>query len=275
MKIKAVIFDWAGTLADFGSMAPVNAFRALFKNHNMFLTTEQIRAPMGTHKRDHIQKLLAMPDVAEQWSKAKGREVRAHDINRLYRELNTIQKQEVQKRAAWTPFAIDLLKSLKQAGVKVGTCTGYTSDMAAPLYELAKQSSIELDANVSASSVRAGRPHPWMCFELMKQMDVYPPTACLKIGDTVSDIQEGLNAGMWTIGITTGNELAMMEQDFMQYDNDEMTQAMRQAHGRLLQAGAHYTTSCLQPYTIWEIIRDIEKRMVDSASSTKIQTTYW
>ena len=31
-KIEAVIFDWAGTTADYGSFAPVKAFMKAFSN---------------------------------------------------------------------------------------------------------------------------------------------------------------------------------------------------------------------------------------------------
>ena len=31
-------------------------------------------------------------------------------------------------------------------------------------------------------------------------LGVYPPEAIVKIGDTIPDIDEGLNAGAWTIG---------------------------------------------------------------------------
>jgi phosphonoacetaldehyde hydrolase len=39
-------------------------------------------------------------------------------------------------------------------------------------------------------------------------LNVYPPVTCVKIGDTVVDMEEGKNAGMWTIGLTrSGNAI--------------------------------------------------------------------
>ena len=53
--VKAVIFDWAGTLVDFGSIAPVIALSELFAKHGVSLTADEVRAPMGLLKRDHIR----------------------------------------------------------------------------------------------------------------------------------------------------------------------------------------------------------------------------
>ena len=46
-KIKAVIFDWAGTTVDFGCMAPVQAFVEVFKQYGIEPTMEEVREPMG------------------------------------------------------------------------------------------------------------------------------------------------------------------------------------------------------------------------------------
>ena len=41
-----------------------------------------------------------------------------------------------------------------------------------------------------------------------------PPRRIVKVGDTPADMQEGVNAGMWTIGVTvSGNEIGLSEPD--------------------------------------------------------------
>ena len=56
----------------------------------------------------------------------------------------------------------------------------------------------ETDSIVCVSDVPAGRPEPWMALRSAMELRAYPPALCVKVGDTVPDIQEGLNAGMWT-----------------------------------------------------------------------------
>lgn len=40
--IEAVIFDWAGTTVDYGSLAPVIAFKKAFKDVGIELTDSEI-----------------------------------------------------------------------------------------------------------------------------------------------------------------------------------------------------------------------------------------
>ncbi len=65
MKIRAVVFDWAGTIVDFGSLAPMGAFVRLFENHGVVISIETARLPMGLPKLAHIQALGEIPEVAE------------------------------------------------------------------------------------------------------------------------------------------------------------------------------------------------------------------
>ena len=52
-----------------------------------------------------------------------------------------------------------------------------------------------------------------MCYRLAMDLRIYPLFACVKIGDTESDMAEGLNAGMWTIGVTrSGNAVGLSEE---------------------------------------------------------------
>jgi len=63
----------------------------------------------------------------------------------------------------------------------------------------------------------------------------------VKIGDTPSDIEEGLNAGMWTIGVTrTGNEAGLTVEEWNSATAAERSEVITRARTRLADAGAHY-----------------------------------
>ena len=72
MKPQLIIFDWAGTTVDYGCFAPVNAFALAFQKFGVNPTVEEIRAPMGMLKRDHIRTMLAMPAIQRQWQENQG-----------------------------------------------------------------------------------------------------------------------------------------------------------------------------------------------------------
>ena len=67
MKLTAVIFDWAGTILDHGSRAPVAALQQVFSQAGVPVTIAEARLSMGIAKRDHIRAILALPRVAEAW----------------------------------------------------------------------------------------------------------------------------------------------------------------------------------------------------------------
>lgn len=75
-KIEAVIFDWAGTTVDYGCFAPVQAFVEVFKHFGVEPTMEEVRAPMGMLKKDHIRTMLGMERIAECWRGSMGKEPR-------------------------------------------------------------------------------------------------------------------------------------------------------------------------------------------------------
>ena len=43
--LRGVVFDWAGTIVDFGSLAPMGAFVHLFEKHGIEISIAQARIP--------------------------------------------------------------------------------------------------------------------------------------------------------------------------------------------------------------------------------------
>ena len=88
-KIKAVIFDWAGTTVDYGCMAPVQAFVEVFKQYGIEPTMEEVRKPMGMLKIDHIRTMLQMERIRGLWventAKSRGRKRRRRSTPSLRR----------------------------------------------------------------------------------------------------------------------------------------------------------------------------------------------
>ena len=80
-------------------------------------------------------------------------------------------------------------------------------------------------------------------------LGIYPMEAIVKVGDTLPDIEEGLNAGMWTIGLAkTGNEIGLNEQEIADLSQDVQEAKLAQAYTRMYQTGAHYVVD-----GIWDV----------------------
>ncbi|MFZ0960106.1 MAG: phosphonoacetaldehyde hydrolase [Terriglobia bacterium] len=238
--VRAVIFDWAGTTVDYGSRAPVDAFIELFRRHGVTVTAEQARGPMGSHKKDHVRLILAMQPVAQQWQQRYDRAASADDVEMLFQEFIPLQTEVIRRHTDVIPGVAEAVKILRQQGIVFGATTGYTRAMMAALLVQAAAAGFAPESNVCADEVAAGRPAPWMAITAAMQLGVYPMQACVKVGDTLVDIAEGLNAGMWTVGITkTGNELGLCPDDVEALPARELATRLNAASNRFLQAGAH------------------------------------
>jgi phosphonoacetaldehyde hydrolase len=150
--------------------------------------------------------------------------------------------------------------AFRQRGLKIGSTTGYTRAIMDQLAPLAARSGYLPDAIVCADEVPAGRPQPWMMFQNALQLKVYPMAAIVKMGDTVPDIEEGLNAGAWTIGLVkTGNEIGLSEVDINALDASALKVRLEAGYARLNQAGAHYVVDSL--LDVVPVLADIQARL--------------
>jgi phosphonoacetaldehyde hydrolase len=239
--LVAVIFDWAGTLVDFGSLAPVRALVALFSQQKVAITVEQARGPMGLHKREHIRQIAALPAVAAAWQREHGRAFLDDDLDALYHAFVPLQQAALAERCQPIPGALQLVAELRRRGLRVGGTTGYSAEMMATLMPLAAGHGLELDAVVTVSDVPAGRPEPWMALRCAERLRAFPMSAVVKVGDTLVDVAEGRNAGMWTIGLAAcGNEVGLDEPELAALPAAERSLRLTQARARLRSAGAHF-----------------------------------
>jgi phosphonoacetaldehyde hydrolase len=259
-KLKAAIFDWAGTIVDFGSMAPAAVFVEVFKRAGVPLTIEEARGPMGMHKRTHIALLTELESVRAGWKKKHGRLPGEADIDRLYADFIPLQLKCLSDFSTIIPGTKETVAALRRRGLKIGTTTGYNAEMVAINEKDAKKQGLTPDCVVSASDVPEGRPSPFMAQIAMMRLGVYPVEACVKIDDTRPGIDEGLNAGMWTIGVAvSGNEVGLSLKDWKKLAKVEQQSKREAAATRMVQAGAHYVVDSVAE--ILPCIDDIEVRL--------------
>jgi len=83
-RLSAVVFDWAGTMIDHGSQAPMGVFVKAFAEFGVEITVDEARGPMGMAKRDHIKTLLNQPRIAAAWTAARGAAATEADIDAVY-----------------------------------------------------------------------------------------------------------------------------------------------------------------------------------------------
>ena len=247
--LKAVILDWAGTTMDYGCYAPAVVFVEVYKRKDVPITIEEARAPMGAHKKVHIRKISQLESVVQRWQEVYGRKPNEDDIEAMFQEFIPLQLDCLADYADLIPGTLEAITEFRNRGLKIGSTTGYLHEMMELLLKEAGTRGYAPDATVCASDVPAGRPEPWMCLQNAMNLGIYPMEAIVKVGDTLPDIEEGLNAGMWTIGLAkTGNEIGLNEQEIANLPQDVLETKLAQAYVRMHQTGAHYVAD-----GIWDV----------------------
>ncbi len=253
--IKAVVFDWAGTVIDYGCRAPAAAFMEVFRQKSIEISIEEARGPMGMAKFDHVRELLKLERVQQQWQDLHGCLPEERDAEELYRRLEPEMAKAVAKYTTLVPGVAHLAEQLHSDGIKIGTTTGYVRSMMEPLIPEAARQGFRPDAIVCSSDVPSGRPAPWGIYLNMQQMKTYPLSLTVKVGDTLADIREGLSADMWVVACTrSGNELGVSEEETRKMNPAILNKKLREAESKFLSAGAHYVIE-----GVWELGPVLEK----------------
>ena len=239
-KIEAVIFDWAGTTVDYGCFAPVQAFVAAFEEYGITPTLDEVREPMGMLKRDHIRTMMNMERIHEEWKRVHGRDFTEEDVEQVYLTSEKSLLKIVNQFADPKPHVLETVKILREKGIKIGSTTGYTDEMMEIVVPEAAQKGYSPDCWFSPNSVsNFGRPYPYMIFENLKKLEVTSVAAAVKVGDTVSDIKEGLAAGMLSLGIVEGSSvMGLTEAEYAALSPEEQAGRRRKVEEKFLAAGA-------------------------------------
>ena len=261
-KIPAIFLDWAGTVVDHGSIAPVQALKNIFDQFGIAVPRPLVRRYMGLAKKDHVRKLLQEPEVKQQWRALRNAVPQERDVDAIYAGFEPQMMEVLSGYATVISGVVDAVEAMRARGMKIAGTTGYTRSMLDRLEVLAATQGYRTDRSLAPEDAGGGRPYPWMCYRLAIDLRIYPLSSCVKIGDTESDIQEGLNAGMWTIGVTrSGNTVGLSEADWLQLDPREQAKLLACAEQELRAAGAHYTAETVAHAL--PLLDEIERRITN------------
>jgi phosphoglycolate phosphatase len=189
-----VVLDMAGTtVRDDGvvDQAFVAALAAvgIEPGRPQFASAETyVRDTMGRSKAEVFAALLD-PDQAARATEAFAR---------------AYEKIVADGRVAPMDGALELFATLRHHGVKICLTTGFAPSTRDALIEaLGWRAAIDLA--LSPADCGRGRPQPDMIFGAMERLGVPDPGAVAVVGDTVSDLEAGTNAGARAvIGVLSG-----------------------------------------------------------------------
>lgn len=247
--VPAVVLDWAGTMIDHGCLAPVVALQTVLARHGLAVSVTDARVGMGMAKKDHLRALLTTYGSGDA-------------TDELYPALEREVFSQLEPHAVLVAGAAEFSAWLRARGVRLGTSTGYTAEMMRVVAAAAARQGYVPDVIVTPDQVSAGRPAPLMMYANALRLGVWPLSSMVKIGDTPSDIAEGINAGAWTIGVAlSGNALGLSVTATAVLGTEERAGKFAAAREALRAAGANYVVDSVVdcPRVIEEIAARIAR----------------
>ena len=237
--IQLVIFDWVGTVIDFGACAPADAYLKAFHAKGVEALPNEIHTPMGLNTKDHIREMLKGVRLGQQWHAVYGRNWAEADVEEINRIVVPLQIEAAGTCRTLIPGVLECVAHLRKLGIQIGATTDYSREVAEVCYAAGREQGFVPDFTICADDVPAGRPAPWMIYRVMEALNVYPPTTVVKIGDTRIDIEDGVNAAAWSVGITdSSSEMGLSPKEFAALSEEDREQRREAIRETFFAAGA-------------------------------------
>lgn len=260
--LAAVVFDWAGTLVDFGARAPVESFIRLFERYGVKLSAEEARAPMGLATWNHIKAIGSTERVAKHWRKHHGRRFSDPDVDELLGVYPSVNAAAVIDFIDLVPGALDIVATLRSRGLKIGSTTDYSRETMTPLARLVGEAGFAPDNLVCADDLTAGRPSPLMMYRSFADLGVWPAAAVIKVDDSAAGLQEGLAAGCWTVGVAiSGHANGLDLAEWSALSPKKQRKNRERATADLEAAGAHYVIDSVAD--LMPVVEKIDRRLAN------------
>lgn len=197
--IKACIFDLGGTIVDKYSLSPLLSLQKAFSLKKLYVPNKIIIKDMGKHKFEHIRELCNVNLINTQFRIHNDRDISSVDMESIFNDFNDIQTQHMKLYLNIIPETYIIMKYLQENDIKVGITTGFNKNQMNIAVDKLKYNHIKIDSNVSSDY--AYRPLPYMIKSNMNNLQIDDPKQVIKIDDTCVGIQEGINAGCYTVGV--------------------------------------------------------------------------
>ncbi len=200
MKIELVVFDLAGTTVN-DNKDVHRVLKKALANFDVNISIEDANEVMGIPKPIAIEKLIRKRyhgnvDIISDWIK-EIHELFVEEMISFYKtDLSVTEKEGVS----------ETFKKLQSHDIKVVVDTGFDRPITdAVLKRMGWVKNHLIDASVTSDEVLRGRPYPDMIYKAMELTGIRDISKVAKVGDTVSDLQEGNSAGCSVlVGVTTG-----------------------------------------------------------------------
>jgi phosphonatase-like hydrolase len=188
MTISLMVFDVAGTTVNDEGNAVAHCVCDAMRDAGFQVELKDVDPVMGVPKPLAIRSLL---------SDRLGCAPEAQLVGRIHADFQQRMVTHYRTAPSVRPVnhAESVFEALRRLGVRVTLDTGFDRLILDTILQRLGWDKGAIDDSITSDEVDAGRPAPDMIRTLMRRAGVTDPAAVGKVGDSVSDIEEGLNAG--------------------------------------------------------------------------------
>ena len=270
LKVKGIVLDLSGTTCDAHVIGPAYAFVKAFELEGVPVTMEEARKPMGSRKDIHIQQMLDNPSVRERWIAKKGVNPNKQDISKIFKHFLSVENEVLKDYSDLLPGTAEAINKLRESyQCKIGLTTGFTRENAEILFRETKAKGLILDSAVAGDDIpnqMGYRPAPFMIYKNMENFQIFDRRVIVKADDTVVGVEEGLNAGVWTVGLYRYSNYTNINslKEWKNMSNEDFEKRVKISKEIHLKSGAHYVADSVKDLP--EIVEDINRRLANGES---------
>ncbi|MGG0789008.1 phosphonoacetaldehyde hydrolase [Peribacillus simplex] len=177
-----------------------------------------------------------------------GRPFNEEDVEKLYAEFEPALMMSLADYTDPIPGVIETVEALRNRGLKIGSTTGYTDTMMEVVVANALKKGYRPDFHVTPDATHSiGRPYPYMIYRNMEELKLTASWKVVKVGDTISDMQEGVNAGVWSVGIIVGSsEMGLSLNEYTSLPERDKQNLISKTADTFMQNGADFTIKTIE-----------------------------
>mgnify|MGYP005642396547 CR=1 FL=1 len=200
MPIKAIVFDFDGTLVDSAPGLADSANMVLKEGGHAPISVEDAQSLIGDGMAVFMDRAVAKDGATLKESDRERYVARFRDI---YAELDA-------ERTVLYPGALETLERFSADGLRMGLCTNKPYDATLPIL-----AAVGIDKHLSAvfggdSLDGIRKPDPRHVLAVLDALDTSPAEAVM-VGDSPNDVKAGKAAGLPVIAVTYGYSLGPVE----------------------------------------------------------------
>lgn len=270
-QVFAVVCDFSGTITHPFGFLINRGFLDTFDQEGIHLGWRQTFPYSSRPSFQSMQSLMASSSVAHKWKEAKGRFPTDEDTIQLFFKYMDTQQDLFENHTYALPYTKDVFDLLQhEYGVFLAATSEFPDTLNSVVQEKLEEDGVFLD--VVTGSEYGARPKPFMLYECMQRLNVWPISSVVKVGDTVDDILEGKASGCWTVGVTAHSSmLNKYLSDWIQYEPAGLlseTKLQTRIGNEMFDAGADYVISTL--FDLPYVVEEINKKLCEGKSPCRV-----